>query len=226
MTQLIGLHGKAGAGKDTAFSFAQEWADERGALAVRRGFADKLKHSALTALGFILESSDALVLADGLKSLGEITTCIPDQSVLYTISGRKFLQLYGTESHRDFFGNDFWVDALLPTGDADQRARHDEFMPDHWPYWADKGGWPIDTDYAIVTDVRFENEARRILDLGGVVWEIHRDAVDRGDTHQSEQTLPVDLINKTIYNGSTLEALRTEVYVAMDELTQSGGKSQ
>jgi len=113
---LIGLHGRRGSGKDTAFAHIAEWAEGRGLTCVRRGFADKLKHSAFLALGFQIAESDALVLADDLKTMGEITTVIPQQSVIYTISGRKFLQLFGTESHRDLFGDNFWVDALLPDG--------------------------------------------------------------------------------------------------------------
>jgi len=45
MTVLIGLHGRLGAGKDTAFEGIHKWASERGVRAARRGFADALKLS-------------------------------------------------------------------------------------------------------------------------------------------------------------------------------------
>lgn len=63
---LIGLHGRAGSGKDTAFLAIQKWAEERGLVAVRQGFADKLKLSACRIffpdcdLKFALEWSDKI----------------------------------------------------------------------------------------------------------------------------------------------------------------------
>jgi len=35
-------------------------------------------------------------------------------AIEHSITGRQALQRYGTEGHRDVFGEDFWVDALLP----------------------------------------------------------------------------------------------------------------
>jgi len=111
---LIGLHGRRGSGKNQAAAYIAEWAESQGLVAADAGFADKLKYAAMTALGFVVTQSDAIVLADSLKVDGEITTAIPEQSVLYTIDGRKYLQLFGTEAHRDIFDTDFWVNALLP----------------------------------------------------------------------------------------------------------------
>jgi len=203
---LIGLHGRRGSGKDTAFAHIAEWAEGRGLTCARRGFADKLKHSAFLALGFQIAESDALVLADDLKTMGEITTVIPQQSVIYTISGRKFLQLFGTESHRDLFGDNFWVDALLPQ-----------------PYRLGPGGRMIDgwhqnfdnTDICVITDLRFENEAIRVRECGGVVWEIDRKAVEIGDNHASEIRLPDEMIDLTIDNNGSLADLSREVKTNM-----------
>lgn len=216
---LIGLHGRRGSGKDTAFGFIKEWAEGRNLSAVRRGFADKLKQSAAIALGFVGDPDDAIVLMDELKLFGEITTTIPNQSVMYTIEGRKFLQLYGTEAHRDIFGDEFWVDALLPMGNRD-------YPPEEWSRWkknftvsADKlpasmvQFGPQPADIAVVTDVRFENEARRIKDLGGQVWEIERDTGTE-DSHASEVQLPRELVDFTIPNNKSLEEFQSQVRAA------------
>jgi len=208
---LIGLHGRRGSGKDTAFAHIAEWAEGRGLTCARRGFADKLKHSAFLALGFHIAESDALVLADDLKTMGEITTVIPQQSVIYTISGRKFLQLFGTESHRDLFGDNFWVDALLPDGFINAWPK-DFDGPLHRPAWHRNFDF---ADICVITDLRFENEAQRVHDLGGTVIEIDRKAVEIGDGHASEIRLPDEMIDLTIDNNGSLADLSREVKTNM-----------
>ena len=244
---LIGLHGRRGSGKDTAFAHIAEWAEGRGLTCVRRGFADKLKHSAFLALGFQIAESDALVLADDLKTMGEITTVIPQQSVIYTISGRKFLQLFGTESHRDLFGDNFWVDALLPLGHDPAGTRPptreelsiDEYDPSYalpgapmnppgysqWRRQREEDGMQVweprwhenfgGADICVITDLRFENEAQRVHDLGGTVIEIDRKAVEIGDGHASEIRLPDEMIDLTIDNNGSLADLSREVKTNM-----------
>lgn len=197
---LLGLCGGRGSGKDTAFSFIDAWSEGRGLTACRRSFADKLKHSAALALGFQVEESDAVVLMDELKTLGEITTVIPGQSVIYTIDGRRFLQLYGTEAHRDLFSDSFWIDQLLPdTFRRDLDDWHGNF--DH-------------ADICVVADVRFRNEAARIRSLGGQIWEIMRET-GISDIHVSEVGLPTDMIDLRIPNFATLDNFEHEVQTAI-----------
>ena len=212
MPFLLGLCGGRGVGKDTAFGFIQQWAEGRGLTACRRSFADKLKHSAALALGFRVEEPDAVVLMDELKNLGEITTVIPDQSILYTIDGRKFLQLYGTEAHREVFGQNFWVDALLPVL-YDDNGSHDD------------SGWHAEfafADICVTADVRFVNEAERIHELGGQIWEILRDT-GTSDDHVSEAGLPDDQIDLKIPNFSSLDCFELELHHAMTEHAKRGG---
>lgn len=205
MTVLIGLCGRRGGGKDTACDFIRGWGADRGLTVARRSFADKLKLSAMTALGFVVEESDAVILADALKEMGEITTCIPDQSVLYTISGRKFLQLYGTEAHRDVFGPNFWVDALLPLSAEAPRGAND------FPAWSDNfRAGDSSADIAVIADVRFDNEATRIRELGGVVCSVERPGGEK-DVHSSEAGISRDLIDWTLDNSGSLAAFEDEV---------------
>jgi hypothetical protein len=66
----------------------------------------------------------------------------------------------------------------------------------------------------VITDVRYENEAQRILDLGGVVWAIDRVGI-KSDGHASERPLPADLVDWTIYNDGTVADLERKVSQAI-----------
>lgn len=103
------------------------------------------------------------------------------------IIGREILQRYGTEAHRDIFGEDFWVDQILPIGlNCENRL-------------------------IIIPDLRFENEARRIRLLGGKIVRINRETFGEEDTHSSEIPLPGKLVDFEIDNNETIDYFRGEV---------------
>ena len=109
---LIGLHGKKRSGKDTAAKLIAEWASQNG-LAVRQdAFARRLKISASRALGFVGEDEDCDELCDLLKEDSSIKVSIGSNKA-WEISGREYLQYYGTEAHREVFDLDFWVNTTL-----------------------------------------------------------------------------------------------------------------
>lgn len=102
---LIGLTGKAGAGKDSVYDMILELEGDKMIEIERVAFADLLKKSAAAALGVEVYHLDrwkrepfyrVQVTADGVP--------------LRDLSVREFLQRYGTEAHRDIFGSDFWTD--------------------------------------------------------------------------------------------------------------------
>ena len=109
------------------------------------------------------------------------------------MSIREYLQRYGTESHRDVFGTDFWVDMALP----------------------------LDTDHSdrllVVTDVRFPNEVIRVLDLGGVVWKLERETATLHSAHPSEQDLD-EWVNVFVDNTGSLDDLRVQVKQLLDRM--------
>jgi hypothetical protein len=201
---LIALSGRKGAGKDTAFEVIKDWSARRGALAVRRGFADKLKLSAARIFNPDVELEEALVIANDLKLDGVYIEVVaePEHGIATTLAdctGREFLQRFGTEAHRDVFGEDFWVDQLLPQVIGwQENFRPDPVLPE----------LPA---FAVITDCRFENEARRVKKLGGVVWEIDRPSDDEGDDHSSEKPLPRNLVDLTIVNDKTLDHFKASV---------------
>lgn len=227
MSILLGLNGRRGAGKDTAFSFVQDWANERGVSAHRRGFADALKLSFGRIFIPDISLEEAINWCDELKaeesgSLLSVTWSRLDDfytktSITHQITGRQALQRYGTEGHRDVFGPDFWVDALLPTQTLE--GEDDAYRIPSWPL---NFRGPLSAEppeICAVTDCRFENEALRIKTLGGHVWEIVRPDQVVYDDHSSEKALPINLIDEQIINAERdLEVLRAGVFTHLDHL--------
>jgi len=115
------------------------------------------------------------------------------QMVDYQMTIREYLQRYGTESHREVFGTDFWVDMALP----------------------------IDTDHSdkllVVTDVRFPNEATRVKDLGGQVWKIERETETAHGDHPSEQDLD-QWVDVFVDNTGSLYDLRQTLNRLMNRM--------
>lgn len=203
--RLIGLHGRKRSGKDTAYQIIKDEYD--GLLNVERvGFADKLKLSACRALGFDGTLEECLALCDRLKEDGgKIFTYYDNDQAIpegFDITGREFLQRYGTEAHRDVFGDSFWIDAVLPDTGLTESALMTA-MQARYP----------DVDVLCVTDVRFQNEAQRILDLGGEIWWIDASYRLGGnqDLHPSERPLDPQFITDHIPNNGTVEEFEQKV---------------
>jgi hypothetical protein len=188
---LIGLSGFRGSGKDTVGAYLVEnYGFER------LSFADKLKQSA--AALFMVDpglwdklknDSDAYVALSFTYTVGEET-----KRTARTMTVREFLQRYGTESHRNIFGYDFWIDQCIgfyrPTEHKDKRY--------------------------VVTDARFDNELKEIRFKGGKTIRIIRgDSIDDG--HISEAIPPADLIDLFVPNTGTIEQLHKAVDWAMQE---------
>lgn len=212
---LIGLNGKKGSGKNTVGEFIKDWVQEDlGTEAQLQGFADRLKLSFARIFVPDCTLEEALLFCDTIKNQGSIKhdTIFKDNGLFdrfgkrNVISGREALQNYGTEAHRQVFGDSFWVDQILPRGGGD----HGEHIR-----WSSK--WDDDITHAIITDVRFPNEAERIRELGGKVYEVVRPSLDGPeDTHASETPLPRQLVDAQIINDGTLEDLREKTIERMD----------
>ena len=211
MTYLVGLHGQRGAGKDATFEFIKDWASERGLRAERRGFADSLKHSFARLFTPDISLIEAVMWCDRLKLTGTLKVVdmeeYPESGqkswLSQEITARVALQRYGTEGHRGVFGDNFWVDALLPQEGWEANFEISPFV--HRP-----------VDICVVTDLRFENEAERIRELGGMVWLVDRFSKQRDD-HVSEKPLDDSHIDRIIKNRETLEVLRHRVELACRE---------
>lgn len=186
---LIGLNGRLKAGKDTTFGIIQKLHPE----AERVSFADKLYESAAAALGI------------GVEALRELKNDEEDAAIMlfgsggnafHSLSFREYLQRYGTEAHRDVFGQEFWVDMALPAN-----LNHSDKL-------------------LVVTDMRFPNEAARVGDLGGHLVKVCRHTETRHSEHASEQNIDY-MIDYFLDNTGTLEDLEGNVVDMMFRLTES-----
>ncbi len=190
---VLGLAGDSRAGKDTVGRLIQELRPDWIVRCV--AFADDLKVSAAAALGYAGTRAEQIARMDHLKEHGCVVCDPGDESGGQRISGRAYLQLYGTEAHRDVFGPSFWGERLLPRPDAPFAGRDDAF------------------DLLVITDVRFAAEVQRVRACGGALWGVQRAGVEQHRTgHSSEAPVEVDYI---IDNAGTLDDLRRSVAVAL-----------
>lgn len=175
---IIGLNGLKGSGKDTAADRIEKLLDMlyTGLAMERRAFAAPLKE--IVARSFGITVPDVENWKDGamvvIERAGTHETCA-------RLTFREFLQRFGTEAMRDYIGNDVWVDLCLPLNEG-------------------VGYFAYKRTLCVVTDCRFVNEAVRIRDLGGQVWNIEGKNDDKSDQHASEQMLPNHLIHAQIDN--------------------------
>lgn len=192
---LIGLHGKKRSGKDAAYARISKLYGSQ--YKVRRAsFADLLYESAAEAVDVTVGDlqdykSDPYIRVQVVNLRPFPSANFVGQEVISDLTIREFLQRYGTEAHRDVFGDDFWVDQV------DLFHGTDEIV--------------------VCTDVRFENEARAILRSGGVVVQVlgPDDVEGADDTHASETPLPEDLVTYRLDNS-----LRTDDFENLDNKIQ------
>lgn len=197
---LIGLHGRAGSGKDTACTFIQAWGGEHGEKVRRDAFADRLKLSAARMFFPAADLEFALKWCNLVKEDGTLTVLVENDvgRTATAITGREWLQRYGTECHREVFAQDFWVDAALRDHSSDE--------------------------ILVITDVRFRNEADAIRARDGVVWRIDRtDMAAPEDLHPSERPLPDSCVDHVIVTDGNLRTLEYGVRAALFNLL--GGSS-
>jgi hypothetical protein len=213
--RLIGINGFMGSGKDTTYDFIAK--HHRSALRV--AFADKLKSIAALAIGFDPEL-DTQALVDLMNEckvfwdfeVSKRLTSMPGEQACMEIThftGRQYLQWLGANA-RVVFGDTFWIDQVLPQpyevwADHRKSIDNDRVLRERYP----------DTDLVVVTDVRYPNEAERVQQLGGKVWEVVRPGLT-SDGHSSETPLPRDLVDTVIENDGSLAELSATVKEALE----------
>jgi hypothetical protein len=193
--RLIGLAGYARVGKDTV---GEILVDRYGYE--RRAFADKLRELAyrcnpiLDTTGGYLDGAGAPIPRSFVRYAAELD-CGYEWAKGEYPEVRRFLVALGAGA-RTVLGGDVWLDACLP------------FIPSPYPP-------------TVVTDVRYRNEAQRIVDLGGVVVYIARP--DIGPANDEEARSITELIGhvstRVIVNNGSLDALADKVDRLMTELS-------
>jgi len=183
---LIGITGFKGSGKDTFAERLIEKYDFK-----KLSFAAKLKESAAKLFDIDIEVWEKLK-NDSRASITikgdyyDNSDRSPDQILvpgfLSTVSARTFLQRYGTEAHRDIFGQDFWVEHAF------------------------KGINHLNENF-VIPDCRFDNEIDKISSLDGIVVRIIRDGLENNDTHASELPPPANKVDYIVENNGTIQEL-------------------
>jgi hypothetical protein len=202
---IIGLTGKAGSGKDTIGKYIEsEYGFKRVA------FADKLKELAYASNPLVTFRNSFIYKNkfDNLKnyivmsaSFTEYSGTEPEEYNLIYLkylvdeigwdkakeieSVREYLQNMGVGG-REIFGEDFWVNELFNTLDLMQNY--------------------------VITDVRFDNEAKRILNCSfrNMILYVDRD-IPKINNHISEHGISKSLITLTVNNNGTTDDLHTTI---------------
>lgn len=174
---IIGLTGQKGAGKDTVAAYLIKTHGFE-----RKAFADPLKRSVAAMFGIPFHSIDSWKNNEFISV--KILNC---DGIMASLTFREFLQRFGTEAHRDVFGENFWLDYTLP-------------MDGHY----------VGRKLAI-TDARFANEAKRVRAVGGHIVEVKRPGLSEQDQHRSEDGLPEELIDAHILNEGAVDQLYEQI---------------
>lgn len=139
---------------------------------------------------------DFLGLAGGLAELDEIKD-LPHY-LLNEKTPRYAMQTLGTEWGRDMIWSELWVNRCIKMS---QRSRH-----------------------AVISDVRFDNEAKAINNAGGVIIKVVRpDIRIKESSHSSEKQISEDLLYKTITNDSDIWTFRQNVFSVVDTIIDRVG---
>lgn len=104
---------------------------------------------------------------------------------------RILLQRLGTEVGRTMFGDDFWVNQAI------QKA--------------------LQYEKVVISDVRYPNELKSIIDNFGQVWRINKANVKAINRHESESALDGFLFNETIDNDGPVESLYSKVDIILNK---------
>lgn len=245
---LIALHSVKGAGKDTTYGFIQEWCERsKPALsAVKRGFADKAKWAYARQFFPTISEEDAIKWVDALKDT--------DAKIIFpsfdpvpsggrsdgiwkdTVAPfRLHMARFATESAREIYGYDHWVDQVLPLEANDRNPegwRGNFLVPPR-----SEADFPYSfAHYAVITDMRFENEVERVLALRGLRVKIRRRDAEKAviaeaeregrKVHDSELGLPDEMFDVVIGNSdNNLVEARRKTWHMLHEIEYNGIES-
>jgi hypothetical protein len=174
---LIGISGFKNSGKNTVANIIQKLYPQTEQFA----WADKIKEAALILNPYIYKPDDY-----DPDKLSYFVTKFGWDVVKQWDEARQFLQHLGTDVGRKMFGEDVWINALLP------RISHHR------------------NRIVLISDVRFTNELQTIIGLGGFNIQVTRPGLV-SDGHDSEQELPPYYFDHFLRNDSSVSELSIDV---------------
>ena len=191
---IVGLHGAAGSGKDTAAGFLTD----RGFVQI--ALADPMKRLAAELWG---ASEEQLWGESDMR--GSQLPGAPDG-----MTARRALQLIGTEIGRQI-DRDVWVRHAV--AQARRALRSGPLVYDR-RYGFVFGAVDLPPAGVVISDVRYRNELDVIRDAGGTLIKVRRQGAgllgSDGD-HPSEAGLTDDLFDRVIDNNGSLDDLAERI---------------
>lgn len=199
---VIGITGRAGAGKDTC---AEILVNSHAFATV--AFADALRRELVQAFGvdirLFTDRSTKNVPTDAL-SLGR--ACEPrfidlmralDHDIIRPRSPRDVMRLWGTAYRRAVDGENYWLARLHEAVEQLQRE-----------------GWRR----IAISDIRYPNEAAFSRELGASIWRIHRRiADDIPADHDSESQIDLIEPDYRLHNDGSLAAFVYDTLVTYEQ---------
>lgn len=190
---LIGISGKAGSGKDTIAEMIEKLVPWSSIYHL----ADPVKAAAMAIDPWVEIGNNP----DGTVHVCRYSGIVSKygESVAKQLPEvRRLYQRIGTEMGRNLFGENFWIDMMYD-----------------WYYSRE----PFVT--CVVPDVRFQNEAFAVRNVGGIMVAVTRpDPYDLGENlrHASETELLRIDSDYTISNDGDMEALGMKVQALLMEI--------
>lgn len=132
---------------------------------------------------------DAIIMIDPFLESGMLTSHLVSQlgwdvAKNYSPKLRRMLQVMGTEVGRGLISENVWVDLVL------KNLGHGDY---------------------VITDVRFENEAAAIKEIGGEIWRVNRPGKGPVNDHISESAMDNYPFDYVLNNDADLEHLEVLV---------------
>lgn len=212
--QLVAFTGLKRSGKDTAAEYFTQFGYKR------LSFASKLKEvvanhfgcvsnseddrenvqefmmrfSSIVKIATILKLDANLLLSKTLDALEPFLVRFGDDCAIYRMSYRQVLQLFGTEACRAV-KDDIWVQCLIDEINSNPDGKY------------------------VISDLRFDNEAVAIRNLGGIIVSITREGT-ASDGHSSEKGVSSSHISASVKN-TTFEELYSQLEVFLDGETST-----
>lgn len=198
--KLIGIHGHAGVGKDTAAA----WITQNHLNCYGESFAKPLKAACAAAFGLPLEHFN--------------DSALKEQETFWGTTPRKIAQFVGTEMFRtvvknlydQYFDESHWIQLL------GSRLTGISAPPEGEGHY--ESG-----DCVVISDVRFQDEADWIWNNGGVIINIVRPGHEGKvgiPGHASESRIEHTNSARTFFvnNDSSLEVLYAQLTLILDKL--------
>lgn len=166
MTKIIAISGKKQSGKNTLSSYIEEFAQSKNYSVGKYSFAYELKYFLVNAM--MLDNSQVWGSEPQKNTKTQyLWDNLPEgisQGRTGFITSRELMQIFGTDVMRNMFSDTIWTDNTI------SRILNDSY------------------DFALIEDLRFQNEIRSLLKYPSYFIRLTR-GQEQGDSHVSEKNL-------------------------------------